>query len=87
VLRSRVPDRPPRRGTGRGRSLLAAALSLVVVVWLGGAAGDLVFYYNDLSHVAIYAGDGKVISAPRPGDVVRMVNMYTGAPINSFGRP
>jgi cell wall-associated NlpC family hydrolase len=49
--------------------------------------GDLVFYYNDLSHVAIYVGDGKVISAPRPGDVMRMVNMYTGAPINSFGRP
>jgi cell wall-associated NlpC family hydrolase len=49
--------------------------------------GDLVFYYSDLSHVAIYVGDGKVISAPQPGDVVRMVSMYTGAPIHSFGRP
>jgi len=49
--------------------------------------GDLVFYYSDLSHVAIYVGDGKVISAPQPGDVVRMVNMRTGAPIHSFGRP
>ena len=49
--------------------------------------GDLVFYYSDLSHVAIYVGDGKVISAPQPGDVVRMVNMRTGAPINSYGRP
>jgi cell wall-associated NlpC family hydrolase len=49
--------------------------------------GDLVFYYSDLSHVAIYVGDGKVISAPQPGDVVRMVNMHTGAPIHSFGRP
>jgi peptidoglycan DL-endopeptidase CwlO len=49
--------------------------------------GDLVFYYSDLSHVAIYVGDGKVISAPQPGDVVRMVNMRNGAPIHSFGRP
>jgi peptidoglycan DL-endopeptidase CwlO len=49
--------------------------------------GDLVFYYSDLSHVAIYVGDGKVISAPQPGDVVRMVNMRTGAPIHSYGRP
>jgi cell wall-associated NlpC family hydrolase len=49
--------------------------------------GDLVFYYSDLSHVSIYVGDGKVMSAPRSGDVVRMVNMETGAPIHSFGRP
>jgi hypothetical protein len=28
-----------------------------------------------------------VISAPRPGDVVRMMGMETGAPIHSFGRP
>lgn len=49
--------------------------------------GDLVFYYSDLSHVAIYVGAGKVVSAPQPGDVVRMMDMYTGAPIHSFGRP
>ncbi len=49
--------------------------------------GDLVFYYSDLSHVAIYVGGGKVMNAPQAGDVVRMVNMDTGAPIHSFGRP
>jgi hypothetical protein len=49
--------------------------------------GDLVFYYSDLSHVALYVGDGKVMSAPQSGDAVRMVNMDTGAPIHSFGRP
>jgi peptidoglycan DL-endopeptidase CwlO len=48
--------------------------------------GDLVFYYNDLSHVAIYVSDGKIINAPQPGDVVRMMSMET-APIHSFGRP
>jgi hypothetical protein len=49
--------------------------------------GDLVFYYSDLSHVAIYVGDGKVVHAPRSGDVVRMVPMDRGAYIHSFGRP
>jgi hypothetical protein len=49
--------------------------------------GDLVFYYSDLSHVAIYVGDGKVVHAPRAGDVVRMVPMDRGATIHSFGRP
>jgi cell wall-associated NlpC family hydrolase len=48
--------------------------------------GDLVFYYEDLHHVAIYVGDGKVMSAPTFGDFVRMVNMDT-SPIHSFGRP
>jgi cell wall-associated NlpC family hydrolase len=49
--------------------------------------GDLVFYYSDLSHVAIYVGNGMVMSAPSPGDVVRMLPMRNGAPIHSFGRP
>ena len=49
--------------------------------------GDLVFYYNDLSHVTIYVGDGKVISAPMSGDVVRMQTLDGGSPIHSFGRP
>jgi len=35
--------------------------------------GDLVFYYSDIHHMAIYVGDGKVMSAPMSGDVVRMV--------------
>ena len=33
--------------------------------------GDLVFFYNPISHVGIYAGDGKMIGAPQTGDVVR----------------
>lgn len=49
--------------------------------------GDLVFYYDDLSHVGIYVGDGHIVHAPRSGDVVRMVNLDRGAKIHSFGRP
>jgi hypothetical protein len=48
--------------------------------------GDLVFYYADLHHVAIYVGGGKVMSAPTFGDHVRMVRMDS-MPIHSFGRP
>ncbi|MCQ4045743.1 NlpC/P60 family protein [Streptantibioticus rubrisoli] len=32
--------------------------------------GDLIVYYADASHVAIYIGDGAVIQAPRPGRTV-----------------
>jgi peptidoglycan DL-endopeptidase CwlO len=32
--------------------------------------GDLVFFYDDISHVGIYAGDGKMIHAPKPGSTV-----------------
>ncbi len=46
--------------------------------------GDLVFFYSQTpSHVAIYAGDGKVIHAPRPGKKVEYIKMsympYAGA--------
>lgn len=33
--------------------------------------GDLVFFYDDVSHVGIYAGGGQMIHAPKPGDVVK----------------
>ncbi|MFJ6655719.1 NlpC/P60 family protein [Streptomyces sp. NPDC091377] len=29
--------------------------------------GDLIVYYDDASHIAIYIGDGEMINAPRPG--------------------
>ncbi|MGW3283893.1 NlpC/P60 family protein [Streptomyces sp. NPDC001002] len=32
--------------------------------------GDLVIYFSDASHVALYIGNGKIISAPRPGRVI-----------------
>jgi hypothetical protein len=49
--------------------------------------GDLVFYYGDLRHVAIYVGNGKVMHAPTFGDVVRMAQMDAVGPVHSFGRP
>jgi cell wall-associated NlpC family hydrolase len=48
--------------------------------------GDLVFYFGDVHHVAIYAGGGWVVHAPHPGDRVRMARMGEIGSINSYGR-
>jgi cell wall-associated NlpC family hydrolase len=34
--------------------------------------GDLVFFYDDISHVGLYIGEGMMIHAPKPGDVVKV---------------
>lgn len=49
--------------------------------------GDLVFYYGDLHHVAIYVGGGKVVHAPTFGDNVRMRVLEDVGPVHSYGRP
>lgn len=45
--------------------------------------GDLVFFYSGISHVAIYAGNGKVVQASRPGRPINVGNIsdmpYMGA--------
>ncbi|GAB3964127.1 C40 family peptidase [Plantactinospora veratri] len=49
-------------------------------------AGDLVFYYRDLHHVAIYVGGGKIIHAPRTGTRIR-IDRVDYQPIAGYGRP
>lgn len=46
------------------------------------APGDLVFWGAPAYHVAIYAGDGQIVSAPQPGDVVKRSAIW-GSP--TFG--
>jgi cell wall-associated NlpC family hydrolase len=41
--------------------------------------GDLVFFYSPVSHVGIYAGDGKFINAPQTGDVVKYQTVSSSA--------
>lgn len=48
--------------------------------------GDLVFYYSDLSHVAMYAGGGYIVHAPRAGVPVSLAPIDQ-MPIHSYGRP
>lgn len=45
--------------------------------------GDLVFWGYPATHVALYIGQGKIIAAPEPGDVVKVQNVY-GSP--TYGR-
>lgn len=39
--------------------------------------GDLVFFFSDLHHVGLYAGNGQVLHAPRTGTNVRYESMST----------
>ncbi|WP_433572198.1 NlpC/P60 family protein [Streptomyces sp. CA-251247] len=48
--------------------------------------GDLVFFYDDISHVGIYIGDGKMIHAPKPGANVREESIFY-MPIHGSVRP
>ncbi|MFF3344491.1 NlpC/P60 family protein [Streptomyces sp. NPDC002779] len=38
--------------------------------------GDLVFFYDDVTHVGIYIGNGMMIHAPKPGTYVREESVY-----------
>lgn len=51
--------------------------------------GDLVFFYDDISHVGLYLGDGMMIHAPKPGAVVREESIYYDgtSSIHSVVRP
>jgi len=48
--------------------------------------GDLVFYYSPISHVGIYIGDGKIVHATHPGDVVSVDSLHT-MPFAGASRP
>ncbi|MEV7614960.1 NlpC/P60 family protein [Streptomyces sp. NPDC089799] len=48
--------------------------------------GDLVIYFPKATHVAIYAGNGKVIQAPRPGTSVK-VSPIAANPLLGAVRP
>ncbi|MFF2998307.1 NlpC/P60 family protein [Streptomyces sp. NPDC057950] len=51
--------------------------------------GDLVFFYDDISHVGLYIGNGMMIHAPKPGAYVREESIfYAGESIiHSVVRP
>ncbi|WP_251093953.1 NlpC/P60 family protein [Streptomyces sp. Caat 7-52] len=48
--------------------------------------GDLVIYFDDASHVAMYIGDGAIIHAPRPGRTVTIAGAGS-MPILGVVRP
>jgi peptidoglycan DL-endopeptidase CwlO len=40
--------------------------------------GDLVFYYSPISHVGLYIGNGQMVHATHPGDVVKVAAVNWG---------
>ncbi|MGA6154730.1 NlpC/P60 family protein [Stenotrophomonas sp. NPDC087984] len=48
--------------------------------------GDLVIYYKGASHVAMYAGNGQVVQAPRPGQRVKLSPLASN-PLHGAVRP
>jgi cell wall-associated NlpC family hydrolase len=48
--------------------------------------GDLIIYFSDASHVAMYIGDGAIIHAPRPGRTVTIAGAGS-MPILGVVRP
>lgn len=68
-----IPRVSRAQSTGAGAPVARADLQ----------AGDLVFFYTPVSHVAIYVGNGMVIHAPRPGRTVMYQKLaampYVGA--------
>ncbi|MFJ8186083.1 NlpC/P60 family protein [Streptomyces sp. NPDC096105] len=51
--------------------------------------GDLVFFYDDVTHVGLYIGNGMMIHAPKPGTYVREESVYYDgeSSIHSVVRP
>ncbi|MEU1850274.1 NlpC/P60 family protein [Streptomyces sp. NPDC019990] len=48
--------------------------------------GDLIIYFDDASHVAMYVGDGAIVHAPRPGRTVTLAGAGS-MPILGVVRP
>lgn len=45
--------------------------------------GDLVYFNSPVSHIGIYAGDGKMINAPQTGDVVKYSSLADRDPVGA----
>ncbi|MER5730959.1 NlpC/P60 family protein [Streptomyces sp. NPDC002138] len=48
--------------------------------------GDLIIYFDDASHVAMYIGDGAMVHAPRPGRTITIAGAGS-MPIKAVVRP
>ncbi|WP_393086324.1 NlpC/P60 family protein [Streptomyces sp. LN704] len=70
--------------TARDQATATTAIPLTDI-----RAGDLIFFYDDVSHVGLYVGDSMMIHAPSPGAYIREESIfYAGqAAIHSAARP
>ncbi|WP_329343099.1 NlpC/P60 family protein [Streptomyces sp. NBC_01352] len=58
------------------RTTPGQAASGTVVPLAETRVGDLVFFYDDLSHVGLYIGNGTMIHAPGPGAYIREESVF-----------
>ena len=74
-------------GVALPRTSAQQAREGVAVASLGDARpGDLVYWRGSPNHVGIYAGDGRMIVAPRSGDVVRFQSLSDRRPPDAIRR-
>ena len=48
--------------------------------------GDLLFFYQPITHVAMYLGDGLMIDASAPGKPIR-IHGFKWSSVSGVGRP
>ncbi|WP_404817508.1 C40 family peptidase [Streptomyces resistomycificus] len=58
------------------RTAPAQAAAGTVVSLADARVGDLIFFYDDLSHVGLYVGNGTMIHAPGPGAYIREESVF-----------
>jgi len=57
--------------TAQGQANVGTAVPLAEV-----RAGDLIFFFEDLSHVGVFVGNGMMIHAPGPGAYIREESVF-----------
>lgn len=70
----------PRTSQGQWQQLRRVSLKKL-------RPGDLVVYYRNAGHVAMYVGKGRVVHAPRPGKDVKLDRMRSMRPVLGAVRP
>jgi cell wall-associated NlpC family hydrolase len=48
--------------------------------------GDLVWFFSDMHHMAMYVGNNYLVHAPHTGDVVRMASLDKMPAVSAYGR-
>ncbi|MDT0341598.1 C40 family peptidase [Streptomyces litchfieldiae] len=66
----------PRSSTGQWEELPRVPLDAL-------RPGDVVLYFDDATHVGLYAGDGQVVHAPHPGAEVTLAPLDVHPPLGA----
>lgn len=73
-------------GVAIPRTSQAQAVGGIPIAYSDLQLGDLIIYYPDATHVALYSGNGNVIEAPTTGEFVKEVSVDSAGPYNCARR-